>query len=1152
MATNRFKIGFSNVNGITNKVAGVAEFFRNEQLDILILVETWLRPGTARAPLLGVVLDERVVVNEAEGYRTGRRAREGLLVVANDSLRRDISIVHVSTLKRWVILKVRDLHIVACYFPPSASNSEISEMVDHVLGHPNIHIDRLVFVGDFNARMGVFTGDRFQNDRGRWFRPNVLEAAGLKVVKPVRGCLTSRARTRTRSGGGVTDLVLCSETSFCDITDLVVHPHPIEDSDHMPLSWAISSHSRPALPVIRRWNIARLRQDSYRTNYTQSLQHTFFALFRSLIELRQQLDLDPSTVGSRERAQVTVNNMSQLIKSWIEHSCRTSIGHATFDVRESRTDFSTDEIEELRTVLRHTCTTVDSTDLSPEEYAVAYDNLVEVRSHYKQVCRDRRNQLFDDFVQEMAQKGNYGMFMKRVSAMKARDTRSTCQLDPNRLDEYAQYFDSTFGARPQGKRTQPTRPKPRPAECDVDCTDDNIAAIMDKYFANGKSPGPDQIPAELLKQDTGLMSQALAILFSTCYQYAVIPTAWCKANVVPIFKKKGDVNDIANYRPISLTCVMRRVYERVIMQKLGPMTEQFLEPSQGGFREHRSTLHQCYALHEIMLAHPKAVHVFLDLKAAYDCVNRNILWRDMIKYGVPGHMVLVCQSLFDSNVSNLVVNGHTSRDITCRRGLLQGSSLSPLLFNVYINALVLRLAPLPTLTTAQVCTNNLFFADDAAIHAGGAKRAQRLLNACSKWADRYGMQFSAPKSAVLGTRLPRAPLTVQGADIPVAESFVYLGVEAVARRGLIFDKKQKARCDALLTAARFMKGKGMNALGWRANTRVLAYKAFLRPIMEYGLQFMPPGCKTIDYMELTQSKVLNMMLSVSRSTSRGAMLKLLQLETIDFRRQKLQFRFFDALNNTEVHEAIAWRIWNGTCNTRHKSDMANMALANPLYAYAIHHNAEETIKFTLGARLASMQAGDKIENGQANVAASIATPPRLGLSAYTDPRFPREDQNVLSRLRLGGLTFHQRCKQCLAPVSRSHAWQCSGELNRLVHTYPDEYAAFSARQNTAGWSFPDYLCNAMDKALSTKPIDQARGDGLFQALAQAATVIRDTVSGFERTEDGRSWFHPALVPKHRRVVHRPATAAQLARRAIVRQFRRPPGRPRVRHAAISN
>jgi hypothetical protein len=85
---------------------------------------------------------------------------------------------------------------------------------------------------------------------------------------------------------------------------------------------------------------------------------------------------------------------------------------------------------------------------------------------------------------------------------------------------------------------------------------------------------------------------------------------------------------------------------------------------------------------------PNAVVIFLDLKAAYDTVPREVLWSQFPRTDDQHSLICLLRALFDSNAAQLVVGGQRSDDISATRGLLQGSSLSPVLFNLFIDSLV--------------------------------------------------------------------------------------------------------------------------------------------------------------------------------------------------------------------------------------------------------------------------------------------------------------------------------------------------------------------------------------------------------------------------------------------------------------------------------
>jgi hypothetical protein len=336
----------------------------------------------------------------------------------------------------------------------------------------------------------------------------------------------------------------------------------------------------------------------------------------------------------------------------------------------------------------------------------------------------------------------------------------------------------------------------------------------------------------------------------------------------------------------------------------------------------------------------------------------------------------------------------------------------------------------------------------------------------------------------------------------------------------------------------------MNALGWRPNTRVLAYKSFLRPKMEYGLPLLVSNAKMVSRLEVTQNCVLNMVLSTARTTSRGGKLKLLQVEPMEFRCNKLQYLFFRKLDVGAPSDALSYRLWHAikAQPERKRTKMLKAACKNELFSYAVSHTKEETDLFLLAQKLASTDKYDTIKDGRRDIAASIATPERRTLTVYTDPKFNKADQHVLTMLRVGALTFHQECARCGRQVSREHAWQCSGEEAALRTWFPREAAAHARSPDSASILFADFLANKMDRAKENNSPDYV--NRVFKALSNSAKNIRDRVSGYVPSEDGRSYYHPDRYGKRFVTIRRrPPSQAEMARRHLVNQIRnRRPGR----------
>jgi len=126
---------------------------------------------------------------------------------------------------------------------------------------------------------------------------------------------------------------------------------------------------------------------------------------------------------------------------------------------------------------------------------------------------------------------------------------------------------------------------------DILFDDEDVLKLLDKLRAN-KSPGPDELFPRLLLETKHEIAYPLFVLFRRSLDEAAIPTEWKRANVCPIFKK-GNRNLAENYRPLSLTSRVCKVFEMLIIRdSLVKHLEDnsLIHDSQHGFRKGRSCL----------------------------------------------------------------------------------------------------------------------------------------------------------------------------------------------------------------------------------------------------------------------------------------------------------------------------------------------------------------------------------------------------------------------------------------------------------------------------------------------------------------------------------------------------------------------------------
>ena len=178
-----------------------------------------------------------------------------------------------------------------------------------------------------------------------------------------------------------------------------------------------------------------------------------------------------------------------------------------------------------------------------------------------------------------------------------------------------------------------------------------------------KASGPDQLKPIVLQTLHKELAPILQIIFQRSIDQGKLPSIWKEANVSPIFKK-GDKTDPANYRPISLTCVLCKVLEHIVASNISRhLTDQnILYDLQHGFRERRSCETQLIMLidelSKNMQSRKQTDLVLLDFSKAFDKVAHEKLLQKLHAYGIRGDTLKWVKDFLDNRQQSVVTNGH--------------------------------------------------------------------------------------------------------------------------------------------------------------------------------------------------------------------------------------------------------------------------------------------------------------------------------------------------------------------------------------------------------------------------------------------------------------------------------------------------------------
>jgi hypothetical protein len=176
-------------------------------------------------------------------------------------------------------------------------------------------------------------------------------------------------------------------------------------------------------------------------------------------------------------------------------------------------------------------------------------------------------------------------------------------------------------------------------------------------MANGKAPGPDDVPAEYWKclaecpQTLGRLTEFLNL----CWKQEQIPQAWRTA-LVSAIHKKGRTDACSNYRPISLLCVGYKVFAALLHKRLVDAgAEDRLSDSQFGFRSGHGTLDAIFVLRrrvELAWAQRsgRVLLLALDWKQAFDSIDPKAMVVGLSRFGVPEKMIRLIRSIYAGRI----------------------------------------------------------------------------------------------------------------------------------------------------------------------------------------------------------------------------------------------------------------------------------------------------------------------------------------------------------------------------------------------------------------------------------------------------------------------------------------------------------------------
>ena len=274
------------------------------------------------------------------------------------------------------------------------------------------------------------------------------------------------------------------------------------------------------------------------------------------------------------------------------------------------------------------------------------------------------------------------------------DQQKNICTDPEQIANVLQnQFQSVFSNPEEVDLTAADFPTPTIkkgfTDSDLTFSEEDVVCAIDDIKADA-APGPDGIPTILLKMCKNALARPIHILWTKSFDAGEVPTFYKNSLVCPLYKK-GSQAIASNYRPVSLTSHIIKIFERFIRKRLVHYLESndLLCSQQHGFRSGHSCLtqllHHFDDILENFLDGNDTDCIYLDYAKAFDKVDHVLLIKKLGKYGIHPKIISWIESFLSDRTQQVVVEGQLSLAALIISGVPQGTVLGPILFLLFIN-----------------------------------------------------------------------------------------------------------------------------------------------------------------------------------------------------------------------------------------------------------------------------------------------------------------------------------------------------------------------------------------------------------------------------------------------------------------------------------
>ena len=261
-----------------------------------------------------------------------------------------------------------------------------------------------------------------------------------------------------------------------------------------------------------------------------------------------------------------------------------------------------------------------------------------------------------------------------------------------------------------------------------------------------------------LKTCASQLAPVFTDIFNTSLQICEVPKCFKTSSIIPV-PKKSKVSSLNDYRPVALTSVIMKVFERFVLQFLKSYTSEKLDPMQFAYRANRSvddavSLGVHNILQHLESSGTYARLLFVDYSSAFNTILPEKLHTKLVDLGVDPRMCKWLLDFLTDRPQHVKIGPLSSATLTLNVGAPQGCVLSPALYSLFTN----------DCTSTHDTVKLIKFADDTTIE-GLISKAKKMKTRSD---DESGVNVEGHEMNVYENEMD-----VEANEINVEESYRY-------------------------------------------------------------------------------------------------------------------------------------------------------------------------------------------------------------------------------------------------------------------------------------------------------------------------------------------------------------------------------------------